>query len=76
MEEVVELNEELLRKQRVLDNLKKNYERRKRLNLIDSFYKSDITQEIRNLENEIAIIKRRIRSIESESIRSKYINNK
>jgi hypothetical protein len=76
MKEIVELNEELQRKKRMLDNLKKNYERRKRLNLLDGAYESEIKSEIKTIENEIAVIQRRIRSIESESIRSKYINNK
>lgn len=75
MDDLKELNLELARITRIRDNLKKNYDRRKKLNLIDAEYESSVKPELRKYDNDIAGLERQIRSRESENYRKKIIND-
>ena len=74
MDEINDLKLDYERKTRVLDNLKKNYQRRKKLGLIEPAYEQQIKFDIKESEKELAIIQRQIRSIESQRSRSKFMN--
>ncbi len=76
MTEIEDLQLDLERKKRVKENLEKNFERRKKLNLLEPDYERQIVSDIKNLESELSSIQRRIRTIESEQIRKKLINRK
>jgi hypothetical protein len=69
MDNVFELKLDFDRKNRVKENLEKNFERRKRLNLLEEDYERGIKKEIRELESELSTLARKIRSIESEKSR-------
>jgi hypothetical protein len=69
-----ELRLELLRKEKMLESLKKNYERRKKLNILEPSYERQISSDIRKLENEVSTIQRQLRNIESEQIRKRNIS--
>jgi polyhydroxyalkanoate synthesis regulator phasin len=73
MNNVFELKLDFDRKNRVKENLEKNFERRKRLNLLEEDYERSIKKEIRELESELSILSRKIRSIESEKSRKKLL---
>lgn len=75
-DDISDLKLEVIKKSRIRENLLKNYERREKLNLADSAYKNQILSEIKNLDNEIAFLNRKIRSKESEEVRRKMINRK
>jgi len=74
MEELVELRLEYDRLKRQRDNLEKNYERRKRLNLCDEKYEHEINIDLKQLNQDLGFLHRKIRSIESEQNRKKLIN--
>ena len=74
MDDVNELKLEHDRLKRQKDNLEKNYERRKKLNLCDEEYEHDINIDLKQLNNDIGVLQRKIRSIESEQNRHKLIN--
>jgi putative IMPACT (imprinted ancient) family translation regulator len=76
MSEIEELKLEYTRQKRLLENLKRNYERRKNLDLVDSVYERQIVYEIKQHENEVSSLARQIRSIQSQEARSKLINEK
>lgn len=75
MQDIKELNLEIERTKRIYDNLKKNYERRKKLNLVDDEYESQVKPELRKYENDIASLERQLRSIESQNYRKKIIDD-
>jgi len=56
--------------QRLLDNLEKNYERRKKLNLLDEYTERELKDEIRVAKDNLAQMKRKYRSMESQNYRS------
>ncbi len=74
MESISDLKYEYEKKQRVLDNLKKNYERRKKLNLAEPDYERQIKADIRTIESELSYLARKMRGIESEQTRKRIIN--
>jgi len=74
MEDIKELELEYGRLIRQKENLEKNYERRKRLNLCDEKYEHEINYDLRQLNQDIGFLQRKIRSIESEQNRHKIIN--
>ncbi len=76
MEDLTELRMDYERQTRLLDNLKKNYERRKKLNLLEPDYERQIVRDIKKIESEISSIARQIRSIQSSNTRSRFINDK
>ncbi len=72
--EIIQVKYEYERAFRFLENLKKNYERRKKFNLIDDKYSSQILPDLQKAESEVAYLKRRIRALESEETRAKIIH--
>jgi hypothetical protein len=76
MENLDELRLVYERQKRQLDNLKKNYERRKKLNLVEAPYEQQIISDIKKYETELAGIVRQIRSIQSANTRAKFMNGK
>ena len=76
MEDLSELRLDYERQTRLLENLKKNYERRKKLNLLEPDYERQIVRDIKKIESEISSIARQIRSIQSSNTRSRFINDK
>ena len=56
--------------QRLLDNLEKNYERRKKLNLLDEYTERELKDEVRIAKDNLAQLKRKYRSMESQKYRS------
>ena len=74
MDKISDLKLDYERKLRVLENLKKNYQRRKQLNLIEPSYERQIKVDIKDSENELSAIQREIRSIESRQSRAKFMN--
>jgi len=73
MEDINELKLEHERLARQKDNLEKNYERRKRLNLCDEKYEHEINYDLQQLNQDIGFLHRRIKAIESEQNRHKII---
>jgi len=76
MEDLTELRMDYERQTRLLDNLKKNYERRKKLNLLEPDYERQIVRDIKKIESEISSIARQIRSVQSANTRSKFMNGR
>jgi septal ring factor EnvC (AmiA/AmiB activator) len=76
MQDLSELRLDYERQTRLLDNLKKNYERRKKLNLLEPDYERQIVSDIKKIESEISSIARQIRSMQSANTRSKFMNDK
>lgn len=74
MVSIDELKLDYERQSRILDNLKKNYERRKKLNLTDPAYERQILADIRKVESDLSALARQMRSIQSEQLRKKIIN--
>lgn len=75
MNKLDELKLDYIRLTRTRDNLQKNYDRRKRLNLIDAPDERQLKEDIRRLDLEISSIQRQVRSIESQNLRSKIIKD-
>ena len=75
MDELKELQLEYDRLKRQRDNLEKNYERRKKLKLVDEEYEHDITIDLKQLNQDLGYLHRKIRAIESEQARHKLIND-
>ena len=59
---------------RYKDNLQKNLDRRKKLNLVDEGYESDIKAEIEAANDKLADMKAKLRRLESEVTRSRVIS--
>lgn len=74
MSELDELKLEYDRKSRTKESLEKNYERRKKLNLLTDSYQKEISAELRQLNSDLSYLQRKIRSIESEENRRRMIN--
>ena len=74
MGELEEFKLEYARLKRQKDSLEQNYERRKRLNLCDEEYDHDITIDLKQLNQEMGYLIRKIKAIESEQTRHKMIN--
>ena len=62
--------------QRLLDNLEKNYERRKKLNLLDDYSERELRDEIRVAKDSLAQLKRKYRSMESQQHRTSITERK
>jgi len=74
MEDIKELELEHERLKRQKENLEKNYERRKRLNLCDEKYEQEINYDLKQLNQDIGFLHRKIKTIESEQTRKKMIH--
>lgn len=74
MESLYDLNLELQKLKRTRDNIQKNYDRRKKLNLLDPPYERQLKEDLRKMDLDIAGLNRTIRSVESQQYRSKIIN--
>ncbi len=74
MDNLYDLNLELQKLTRTKDNIQKNYDRRKKLNLLDPPYERQLKEDIRKIEFDISALNRKIRSVESAQYRSKIIN--
>jgi len=72
-EELAELKYQYDKNMRVKESLQKNYERRKKLNLLDDSYEDEIRGDIREAERTLDDLKSKIRKLESQSARSKVI---
>ncbi|VVB76275.1 Uncharacterised protein [uncultured archaeon] len=59
---------------RVKSSLEKNYERRKKLNLLDEDTEYSLKQEIEEITGQLSDLKRRVRALESENSRSRVIS--
>ena len=59
---------------RVKASLEKNYERRKKLNLLDNDTEYSLKQEIEEITGQLSDLKRRVRALESEHNRSRVIS--
>lgn len=75
MDKLQEFNLDYVRLTRTRDNLKKNFDRRKKLNLLEDSDERQLKEDIRKLDLEISSIQRQIRSIESQNLRSKIIKD-
>jgi hypothetical protein len=75
MSEIAELKIEYQRLKRQKDSLEQNYERRKKLKLCDEEYEHDINIDLKQLNQELGYLHRKIRAIESEETRHKMIND-
>jgi hypothetical protein len=75
MDEIKELKYEYDNLKRVRDNLQKNYDRRKKLNLLDDDYERQANFELRKYDSDLATINRRIRSIESAELRKRNLRD-
>ncbi|MDD4250775.1 MAG: hypothetical protein PHX27_01125 [Candidatus ainarchaeum sp.] len=76
METISDLQLDSERKKRLKENLVKNYDRRKKLNILDPDYERQLLSDIKKLDSDLSYIERKIRSIQSEQVRKKLINNK
>ncbi len=75
MQNLNELKLDVERLERMKNNVQKNYDRRKKLNLLDPPYERQLKEDIRKLESDISSLNRQMRSIESQQYRSKMIND-
>lgn len=75
MNNLEELKLNLTRLIRTRENIQKNYDRRKKLNLLQTHDERQIKEDIKKLDLEIASIQRQVRSIESQDYRSKLIKD-
>jgi len=73
-EQIEELNYELGRADRVYINLEKNFERKKKFDLLSDEEESDFKDDLRKLGNNVSSLKRQIASLESQKERQKAIN--
>ena len=73
-EELAELKYQYEKAVRVQESLQKNYDRRKKLNLLDSDSESALKEEIEEARKQADDFKRRSRALESEFSRSKVIS--
>lgn len=76
MDNLYDLSLELQKLTRNRNNIQKNYDRRKKLNLLDPPYERQLKEDLRKLDLEIAGLNRTIRAVESEQHRSKIINER
>ena len=72
--ELEELKYEYDKMVRLKDNLQKNLERRKKLNLADESYEDDIKAEIEGITEQVNIMHTKVRKLESEVARSRVIS--
>ena len=75
-DEIAELKYQYDKAVRVRDNLQKNLERRKKLNLLDSFEEDSLLGDIAEAGRNAEDLRKRMRSLESEASRSKIISEK
>jgi len=73
-ETLEDLKYEYEKAMRVKTSLEKNYERRKKLNLLDNDTEYSIKQEIEEITGQLSDLKRRVRALESEHNRSRVIS--
>jgi hypothetical protein len=73
-DEIAELKYQYDKAVRVRDNLQKNLERRKKLNLLDSFEEDSLLGDIAEAGRNAEDLRKRMRSLESEASRSKIIS--
>jgi hypothetical protein len=73
-EEMEDLKYEYEKAVRLRDSLQKNLDRRKKLNLTDSNYESDIKSEIEEMNYRLSDMKAKLRKIQSEMARSRVIS--
>ena len=59
---------------RLKDNLQKNLDRRKKLNLVDESYEREIKAEIGDVNGQIDVLRSKYRKLESEVARSRVIS--
>ena len=74
MSELSELKLQHDRLKRQRDSLEKNYERRKKLKLCDEEYDHEINVDLKQVNQDLGYLHRKIRAIESEEVRHKLIN--
>ncbi|MEI7961732.1 MAG: hypothetical protein WCI04_05345 [archaeon] len=72
--ELEELKYEYDKIVRLRDNLQKNLERRKKLNLADESYEDDIKSEIEGISDQVSTMRTKIKKLESEVARSRVIS--
>jgi polyhydroxyalkanoate synthesis regulator phasin len=58
---------------RVKSSLEKNYERRKKLNLLDDNSEYDLKKDIEQVTYQVEDLKKRVRALESQHTRSRVI---
>jgi len=75
-DELSELKYEYDKAARLRDSLQKNLDRRKKLGLLDKNYERQLLDEIREIEEEMDSLRKKIRAIESVRIRSSNISEK
>ncbi len=59
---------------RLRDNLQKNLDRKKKLNLADAGFEDDVKYEIQQVDEKISEMRSKIRRLESEATRAKVIS--
>jgi len=72
--ELEDLKYEYEKAVRYRDNLQKNLDRRKKLNLADESYEDDIKAEIEGANEKISEMRGKVRKLESEVARSRIIS--
>lgn len=72
-EDLADLKYEYEKAMRVKASLEKNYERRKKLNLLDENAEDDLKDDIASVVRQIEDLKRKVRALESQKARSRTI---
>jgi len=75
-EELTEAKYEYDKAVRLRDNLQKNYDRRKKLNLLDEDGERDLLNDLSKATENMNYLKRKMNSIESQMSRSKLIGSR
>ena len=73
-EELEELKYEYEKALRVKASLEKNYERRKKLNLLDRDEEASIKDDLADVAEQISDLKMKVRKLESQGMRSRVIS--
>lgn len=73
-EELEDLKYEYEKALRVKASLEKNYERRKKLNLLDRNEEESIKDDLADIAGQISDLKMKVRKLESQGMRSRIIS--
>jgi len=76
MTEIEELKYQYDKAVRNKDNLEKNFARRKKLHLLDDVTEREILDEMRKTTEEVSFLGRKMRSMESQQLRSSITEGK
>ena len=74
-EQIVSLKYELEKVLRIQQNIGQNYERKKKLDLLETVEEAEFKQDLDKMKRDVAAMNRQLASLESEKARSKAIND-